>query len=156
VLLEVVFAREDSGQLAWGALRGSAAALGKLDHPNFPQVHEVGERDRQLFYNAVELVQGPTLAEALQGRPLAVREALALLEVLAGAIHCAHNRGLVHRSLKPASIRLQPVDEGGKGKTPPAPAAPPSCRIHGILYLPKTADWGLARRPVEGEVTDAE
>jgi hypothetical protein len=156
VLLEVVFARDDPGQAAWGTLRSSAAAMGKLDHPNLLQVYEAGDRDRQLFYNAVELIEGPPLTEVLQARPLPVREALAVVEVLARAVHCAHERGVVHRSLKPASIRLQPVDEGGKGKTPAAPAAPPICRIHGVLYLPKITDWGLGRRPVEGEVTDAE
>jgi serine/threonine protein kinase len=154
VLLEVVFAREDSGQLAWGALRGSAAAMAKVDHPNILQLYEMGERDRQLFYNAVEAVEGPTLAEALQGRPLPAREALALLEALARAVHCAHEKGLVHRSLRPAVVRLQPVDEGTNRKAPHAPAAPPVCRIHGTLYLPKISDWGLARRPVEGDVND--
>jgi serine/threonine protein kinase len=156
VLLEVVFAREDPGQAAWGALRGAATALGKLDHPNLLQVYEVGERDRQLFYNTVELVDGPTLAEALRGQGLPVGEALALVEVLARAVHCAHGRGLVHRSLKPASIHLQRVEEGSRGKTAPVPAAPPACRINGALYIPKIADWGLARRPVEGDVNDAE
>src|SRR5262249_42904570 len=62
VLLKVVEAKEDPGQTAWGSLRGEAAALGRLSHPNVVQVHDAGERDRQLFYNAVEFVDGPTLA----------------------------------------------------------------------------------------------
>src|SRR4051812_1394334 len=60
VLLEVVLAREDTSQFAWSSLRSQAAALARLIHPGVPQLYEVGERDRQIFYNAVELVEGPT------------------------------------------------------------------------------------------------
>src|SRR5688572_29542867 len=53
VLLEVVLAKEDSAQRAWSSLRSEAGALGKLSHPNIVAIHDAGERDRQLFYNAV-------------------------------------------------------------------------------------------------------
>src|SRR5205807_4930364 len=59
VLLRVVTARDDPGQTAWGTLRAEASALGKLHHPNIIQIHEAGERDRQLFYNILEWVNGP-------------------------------------------------------------------------------------------------
>jgi hypothetical protein len=148
VVLKVVFAREDRGQLAWGGLRGEASALGRLDHPNVVALHDAGERDRQLFYNAVEHVEGPTLAEALGGKPLPGREAALLVETLARAVAAAHARGVVHRSLKPASVLLRPAGT--------AAAVPPACAGRGKAYVPKITDWGLARRPVEGDVTDAE
>ncbi len=158
VLLKVVFARNDPGQFAWGSLRGEAAALGRLCHPNIVQVFEAGERDRQLFYNAVEYVEGPTLAEALGGKPLPCRQALALVETLARAIHHAHENKLVHRALKPASIRLHillhPLEA-----TDPLTGTPPSsccCRVNAGLYLPKITDFGLARRLVEGDAIDVE
>src|SRR5436190_15661425 len=53
VLLEAVAARDDPGQQAWGTLRNTSAALGKLAHPNIIAIFDAGERDRQLFYNAV-------------------------------------------------------------------------------------------------------
>jgi serine/threonine protein kinase len=150
VLLKVVFAREDPGQFAWGSLRGEAAALGRLSHPNIVQIHEAGERDRQLFYNAVEYVDGPTLAEALGGKPLPYRQALALVETLARAMHHAHENKLLHRSLKPASILLQPME------TARSTGPSPYCRVHAGLYLPKITDFGLARRLVEGDAIDVE
>ena len=76
VVLKVVFAKEDPGQIAWGSLRGEASALGRLPHPNIVQILDAGERERQLFYNAVEHVEGPTLAEALDGKPLRLRQAV--------------------------------------------------------------------------------
>src|SRR5262245_9612336 len=52
VLLEVVLAREDTSQHAWASLRSQAAALSRLPYPGVVQLYEVGERERQLFYNA--------------------------------------------------------------------------------------------------------
>ena len=150
VLLKVVFAREDPGQFAWGSLRGEAAALGRLAHPNIVQVFEAGERDRQLFYNAVEYVDGPTLADVLKGKPLPWRQALALVETLARAMHVAHESKLLHRSLKPSCILLQPV-ETARGTGPSA-----YCRLRAGLYLPKITDFGLAKRLVEGDAIDLE
>jgi serine/threonine protein kinase len=146
VLLKVVTAREDPGQLAWGGLHGEATALAKLRHPSVVQLFESGERDRQLFYNAVEWVDGPTLAEHLGGRPLPVREAVRLAEALARAAHHAHERGVVHRNLQPAAVRLQP-EKGGR-------AGGPYCALGPSVYLPRITDWGLGRRPVEGDTID--
>src|SRR5262245_14783417 len=83
VILETVLARDDASQQAWGALRGEAAALAKIPHPNIVAIFESGERDRQLFYNAVELVEGPTLASMITSKPMPVAQVLALGEVLA-------------------------------------------------------------------------
>ena len=55
VVLKTVLARDDPSQQAWGTLRGEAAALAKVPHPNIVGIFEAGDRDRQLFYNAVEL-----------------------------------------------------------------------------------------------------
>ena len=115
VLLKVVVARDDAGQVGWGALRGEAAALGRLGHPNVVQILEAGERERQLFYNAVEWVEGPTLAEHAAARPMPPRQAARLVEVLARAVHAAHEQGVAHRGLRPACVRLQPQPEGNKG-----------------------------------------
>src|SRR5438132_789430 len=42
VLLKVVFARDDPGQVAWGSLRSESAALGKVRHPGVVQIYEAG------------------------------------------------------------------------------------------------------------------
>jgi serine/threonine protein kinase len=153
VRLEVVLAREDPGQLAWGSLRGEATALGRLSHPNIIHILEAGERDRQLFYNAVELVEATPLSSML-GKPLPWQQAVVLVETLARAMHHAHERGVLHRNLKPASILLQPVEPEEPRASLNALAHPPLCRLGDTLYLPRITDFGLARRPIEGEVAD--
>jgi eukaryotic-like serine/threonine-protein kinase len=154
VLLKVVTAKDDPGQLAWGSLRGEASALGRMSHPNVVQVFEAGERERQLFYNAVELVKGPTLAEKVADKPLPIPQVIRLMECLARALDHAHERGVVHRNLKPSSVLLRPVDEEQvKAPHEPAPAGA-FCRLHEKVYLPKLTDFGLARKPVDGDITD--
>jgi serine/threonine protein kinase len=166
VLLKVVVARDDVGQTGWGALRGEAAALGRLNHPNVVQILEAGERERQLFYNAVEWVEGPTLAEHMAGKPMPPRDAARLVEVLARAVHAAHGQGVIHRGLRPACIRLQPLPEGDAPTQPSptrggragrgGPVGPPFWTAGKARVLPKIGDYGLARRPVEGDAADVE
>jgi hypothetical protein len=139
VTLKVVFGKEDASQRAWGCLRGEATALGKLSHPNIVQIHEVGERERQLFYNAVEHVDGVTLADKVRDKPLTPRQAAGVIETLARAIHAAHEKGLLHRTLKPASILV-----AGKADTPIE-----QCTL-------KITDFGQGGRPTEGDINDVD
>jgi hypothetical protein len=156
VLLKVVVAKEDAGQTGWGALRGEATALGRISHPNIVQILEVGERERRLFYNAVEWAEGPTLAEHAAGKPLPPISAARLVEVLARAVDAAHEQGVVHRGLRPACIRLQPQAGGGGTKRKPELVGPPFWLAGASRCLPKIGDFGLARRPVEGDAADLE
>src|SRR5262249_45725494 len=116
----------------------------RLSHPNIVQVYEVGEHDG-LPYIALEYCAGGSLAVRLGGTPLPPREAAGLTEVLGGALQHAHERGGVHRDLKPAHILLQgerakekgPREEGGGSSLGPWPFA---------LVTPKITDFGLAKR----------
>ena len=157
VLLKIVVAKRDAGQTGWGALRGEAAALGRISHPNIVPILEVGERERQLFYNGLEWVEGPTLAEHAAGKPLSPVSAARLVEVLARAVHAAHEQGVVHRGLRPACIRLQAQPgESDAAKRKSESVAPPYWLTGASSCLPKIGGFGLARRPVEGEAADVE
>ncbi len=67
------------------------------------------------------LVEGGTLAQELAAGPMSTRKAAQITEVLARAIHYAHEQGIIHRDLKPANVLL-----GANG-------------------IPKIADFGLAK-----------
>ena len=55
---------EHNAKEIWENTRAvSAAALGKVSHPLIAALHDAGERDRQLFYNASELITGPKLSQ---------------------------------------------------------------------------------------------
>jgi serine/threonine protein kinase/dipeptidyl aminopeptidase/acylaminoacyl peptidase len=104
-----------------------ARAAAQLRHPNIVSVHEVG-REGDSVYIVSDFVHGMTLGDWLEGHQLTVREAAELGVTIAGALHHAHEQGVVHRDLKPANIIM---DAAG---------------------LPHLMDFGLARRDV-GEIT---
>jgi hypothetical protein len=82
---------------------GRAAAA--LDHPNVITVYEAEEADGTPFI-AMKLVTGTTLDE-LVGRPeLTAGRTLSLLRPVADALDFAHDRGLVHRDVKPSNILI--------------------------------------------------
>ncbi len=83
-----------------------ARAAGGLSHPNIVVVHEVGELEGRP-YIAMELVQGSTLADALDAlMPMPVRDAVIVAIQLARALEYAHAHGIVHRDIKPANVML--------------------------------------------------
>jgi hypothetical protein len=86
----------------------------RLHHPNIVEARDRGEFDGQL-YVAMEYVEGITAARLIADRFPAVApaaEVLAIVTALAGALDHAHDRGLLHRDVKPANVLLTGRDEG--------------------------------------------
>jgi eukaryotic-like serine/threonine-protein kinase len=83
--------------------RREADVAGKLSHPNIVQVYDAGTLEG-VPYIIQELVDGPNLAQKVDGKPLACSEAAGLLQSLASAVGYAHERGIVHRDLKPTNV----------------------------------------------------
>jgi len=80
-------------------------AAAQLDHPHIVPLYEVGERDEQQYFT-MKLIEGGSLAEhrgQFRDNPAA---AALLVEKVAGAVHAAHQHGILHRDLKPANILL--------------------------------------------------
>jgi tRNA A-37 threonylcarbamoyl transferase component Bud32/tetratricopeptide (TPR) repeat protein len=84
-------------------IRTEAEAMARLAHPNIVQIFEIGESQGAPFL-ALELVEGGTLAAKLQLAPPTHADAASLIELLARAVHHAHEREVIHRDLKPANI----------------------------------------------------
>ena len=81
-----------------------ARAAGALSHPGIVTVYDVGEADG-IPYIAMELLDGMPLSEVLVAeRALSVERAVAYGRQLAEALHYAHERGIVHRDVKPSNI----------------------------------------------------
>jgi hypothetical protein len=83
-----------------------ARAAGNLTHRNIVTIYDCGEHEGQPFI-VMEFVEGVTLAEQIRSNlPLSLSRKLELVEELAGALDYAHNKGVVHRDVKPANIML--------------------------------------------------
>ena len=87
--------------------RREAQVLAALNHPNIASIYGFEESDgvRGL---ALELVEGPTLADRLAKGPIPPDEALAIARQIAEALEAAHEQDIIHRDLKPANIKLRP------------------------------------------------
>jgi tRNA A-37 threonylcarbamoyl transferase component Bud32 len=107
-----------------------ARAAATVRHPNVVPVYEVGEEAGTPFI-VMGFVPGPTLAKVLADRrgPFPLPEAAAVVRTLALAVHAAHEKGVVHRDLKPGNVLLD--TETGE-------------------YA--VGDFGLARVPEPGDV----
>jgi serine/threonine protein kinase len=82
--------------------RREALVTAKLSHPNIVAVHDAGEADGRCFI-AMDLVEGKSLEEVDRDR-LTMRDKARLLATVCDAVQHAHDRGVVHRNLKPGNI----------------------------------------------------
>ncbi len=84
--------------------------LRKLNHPNIVQIFGFGEEDEQIFY-AMEFVAGSSLEEQIgRGRAFPWREVAQFGIAVARALRHAHDRGVIHRDIKPGNLLL--TEEG--------------------------------------------
>ncbi len=103
-----------------------ARALARLKHPAIAAIYEAGRTEEGEHFFAMELVRGRALTDHVRAQSMSLQAKLDLFSEICGAIQYAHQRGVMHRDLKPGNIL---VDTGGR---------------------PKILDFGLAK------ITDAD
>jgi len=91
----------DPGALA--RFEQEAKAVASLSHPNILAIHDFGTEDG-VRYAVTELLEGATLREKLESGPMPVRKALDYALQMARGLAAAHDRGVVHRDVKPDNV----------------------------------------------------
>src|SRR6185503_8499285 len=96
-------------------------AVAQLDHPNIVPIYEVGDVEGQPYFT-MKLIEGGNLAGCIQRFHEDPQRGAKLIATVSRAVHHAHQRGVLHRDLKPGNIL---IDADGE---------------------PFVTDFGLARR----------
>ena len=88
-------------------------SMGRLNHPNIVAVYDIGV-DNQIPYIVMECVSGSPLDKRMSsGEPMPMPDRLRIVEDVCSALGYAHQKGVIHRDVKPANIFVQP---DGKAK----------------------------------------
>jgi serine/threonine protein kinase/Tol biopolymer transport system component len=84
-----------------------ARSASALNHPNILTVHDIGQTDEGVRFFATEFVDGTTLREHIDRKPLKLGEVLDVASQIASALVAAHAAGIVHRDIKPENVMVR-------------------------------------------------
>lgn len=136
--------------------RHETRAMAQLRHPGIVQIFESGSHidtaGQMRPYLAMELVEGLPLLAFVRERELDTRRILILHAMICDAVHHAHQKGVVHRDLKPDNILIQDIGPSTDGSTATqTQIAQPKILDFGVSRL-MDADFNTSARTFAGQV----
>ncbi|MDD4801615.1 MAG: protein kinase [Syntrophomonas sp.] len=106
-----------------------ALSAARISHPNIVNIYDVGQ-ENDIYYIVMELVDGRTLKDMIRSQaPFSIEKAIDIAIMVCDGVHHAHEKGIIHRDIKPHNILITE---------------------HGMV---KVADFGIARAVSNGTIT---
>jgi eukaryotic-like serine/threonine-protein kinase len=110
VALKIIKPGMDTAQVV-ARFEAERQALALMDHPNIAKVLDAGATDSGRPFFVMELVKGIPITEYCDQAQLTPRERLELFVPVCQAIQHAHQKGIIHRDVKPSNIMVTLVDD---------------------------------------------
>ena len=110
VALKLIKAGMDSRQVI-ARFEAERQALALMDHPNIAKVHDAGTTADGRPYFVMELVKGQPITKYCDEHHLSLRERLELFVPVCQAIQHAHQKGVIHRDVKPSNVLVALYDD---------------------------------------------
>src|SRR5262245_50769916 len=103
-VLPAAFAQDDERLMRF---KREAQVLASLNHPNIGAIYGIEEANGQQ-YLILEFIEGEPLDEEISRGPLPLDDAIEIAVHVADALESAHEKGVIHRDLKPGNIMVTP------------------------------------------------
>jgi tetratricopeptide (TPR) repeat protein len=133
VAVKLVRADRASSQAILSRFEAERQAIALMDHPNIARLLDAGTTDDGRPFFVMELVEGVPLTDYCDEHRLTVPERLRLFVQVCGAVQHAHQKGVIHRDLKPTNILVD---------------------SHDATPVPKVIDFGLAKAATGLQLTE--
>jgi Tol biopolymer transport system component len=105
VALKMILAGQFASPSELKRFHVEAEAAANLDHPHIVSIYEIGEHEGQCYFS-MKLMEGGAFSQHLPRFRADLPSAVQLLVQVSRAVHYAHQRGILHRDLKPGNILL--------------------------------------------------
>jgi serine/threonine-protein kinase len=105
IALKIIAPEHATNETAVARFKAECRLAASLEHPNIVPIHRGGEFEGVL-YLAMRFIPGTTLRKVIDKGPMDLALVSDIVSQVAGALDAAHERGLVHRDVKPANILI--------------------------------------------------
>jgi eukaryotic-like serine/threonine-protein kinase len=155
VALKMIKAGERASEDDVRRFREEARRVAQLDHADIVPLYEAGHEGGQHYFT-MRLMEGGSLAERIASAGLTSRQAAEVIARIARALHFAHQRGILHRDVKPANILFDLEGHphvGDFGLASPLEPGAAISRLDAVAGTPMYMAPELVKR--DGELTTA-